>query len=167
MLLPKTSKLLSRNKEGKTALQIAQEKAPDLVPLIEETKSTLLPWRETKPQGKWPVPRCNHSSSVYNNRWYIYGGENIFTGESSIINNDMHFLNGDTKEWRLLAPRGTSPPPLCKHTTLIFGTKLYLFGGFDGEKAHNDVWVLDLGTSAHGFVPLVYQWLLISLFGMV
>lgn len=59
----------------------------------------------------------------------------------------MHFYNGETKEWRLLAPRGKlKPTALCRHTSLIFGSKLYVFGGTNLEDTFNDIWVLDLGN---------------------
>ena len=146
-LLKKTNKLGARTKEGKTALQLAEIDHPEIAAVITSVKVQKVPWREVKPEGKWPVPRSNHAASVYKNRWYIHGGENDFSG-GGMVNADMHFFNGDTKEWRLLAPRGKfQPPPLCKHTSVMFGSKMYIFGGTDGEKTYNDIWVLDLGTS--------------------
>jgi hypothetical protein len=146
LILRKTTKLNQRTKGGKTALQLAQESHPAAVPLIETVLAEQVPWREVKAEGKWPVPRCNHSSSVYNSRWYIYGGENDFSSGGR-VNNDLHFFNSSTSEWRILAPQGDiKPPPLSKHSSLIYGTSLYLFGGTDGEKVFNDIWVLDLGT---------------------
>lgn len=58
----------------------------------------------------------------------------------------MYFFHGESKEWRLLAPRGKlMPTALCRHTSLIFGSKLYIFGGTNLEETFNDLWVLDLG----------------------
>ena len=145
-LVKLVSKLTAKTKEGKTALDLAREFAPALADIVEEARFQRVPWKEIKPDGKWPIPRCNYSASEYNNRWYIYGGENDFSSSNTVYD-DMHFFHGDTKEWRLLAPRGREkPPPLCKHTSLIFGTKLYLFGGTSLDNTYNDLWVLDLGT---------------------
>lgn len=144
------SRLYTKTKEGNTALDLARAYHPSLVSIIEEAKFQKIPWKEVKPNGKWPIPRCNHSASVYNNRWYIYGGQNDFNNPTMVYD-DMHFYNGDANEWRLLAPRAThrsepTPTGLTKHTSLIFGSKLYLFGGTSLEKTFNDLWVLDLGN---------------------
>ena len=143
------SKLTSKTKEGKTPLQLAREHHPELISVIDAAKFQKVPWQEIKPNGKWPIPRCSHSASQYNNRWYIYGGSNDFNNPTTVYD-DMHFYNADSNEWRLLAPRPSGkgepvPTELSGHTSMTFGSKLYIFGGKNLEKTFNDLWVLDLG----------------------
>ncbi|KAF7458729.1 putative kelch repeat protein [Cryptosporidium felis] len=118
-------------------------------------------WKKITESENRPKQRNNHASSVYGNSLFIHGGHN---GESWL--NDMYEftvkcggnsdslnltgldeiseeLIGTWKKIKILN-KGVKPSPRACHTlTRVFG-KLYLFGGYDGGKCYNDLWVYDI-----------------------
>ena len=61
-----------------------------------------------------------------------------------------NYLRGLGREEALPAVRaaGTAPGPRESHTCTCVGSRLFLFGGFDGSKVLNDLYVYDLNSSA-------------------
>ncbi|MDP2439740.1 MAG: kelch repeat-containing protein [archaeon] len=60
--------------------------------------------------------------------------------------NDIWLFNFETFEWRSAdAPKlQASPSRRTNHGSVIVGSSLYVFGGFDGSRYLDDLWVLDL-----------------------
>ena len=44
---------------------------------------------------------------------------------------------------RRLPASGTVPPPRESHSVTVIGSKLYVFGGFDGSRVLNDLYIYD------------------------
>ena len=155
----------SPDSRGKTVLEKSIElNNSDLEFLIQKLKRDQVPWLELKPNGKWPIPRSNHSSSIYNNRWFMYGGGDSFKTPTTIFS-DLFMLNGNTLEWRSLKPKGEefSPPPLFSHTSVVLGKNLLIFGGNDSEKTFNDIHVLDIGFDFLYYIILLLLLLILLL----
>lgn len=152
------SNIISKTNSGETALSIAKKSQPHLVPMLEAATRKQIPWKQAEIKGKWPIPRCNNSVSVFNNRMFIYGGQNDFFDPSSIYQ-DLAFLNGETLEWQCLSSRGNPPPALCGHTSVILKQNLFIFGGSNSKQHFNTIHKLDLGNL--NFILLRFLLLLI------
>ena len=48
-------------------------------------------------------------------------------------------------DWKKVKTTGQIPSPRRAHTATLCGTKIYLFGGGDGDTALNDMYFLDIG----------------------
>lgn len=52
----------------------------------------------------------------------------------------------DTLVWRELNTSGQLLTPRAGHSTVAFGKKLFVFGGFtDAQNLYNDLYMLDIG----------------------
>jgi hypothetical protein len=116
--------------------------------------------------GSKPQPRGYHSSTLISpkeilifggsregrpfNDLFVFNTGNIiifsFFKNVKIITNILPFLflkasNG----WEEKKQQGTIPPPLYAHSATLVGKNVYVFGGTDGTKYFNTVFVLDLG----------------------
>jgi len=103
-------------------------------------------WFLPKTNGKVPLPRSYHSSTVVGKRIFIFGG---CSGKSRL--NDLHSFNTETNTWE---EHSTTPPkkaPSCRGGPSLTGFRindvfdqtdnleddnalLLLFGGFDGKE---------------------------------
>ena len=45
-------------------------------------------------------------------------------------------------------PRGTPPPALVGHSATLVGNELFVFGGSDGKRDGNDLYIFDTETHA-------------------
>lgn len=57
----------------------------------------------------------------------------------------LHQL-ADTMSWTTPATTGTAPLARANHGSALYKSKLFIFGGWDGNKRLNDVYALDTGT---------------------
>jgi hypothetical protein len=55
-------------------------------------------------------------------------------------------LNTSSLVWSKPKVGGQKPSARACHTMSRVGRKLYMFGGYDGEKCFNDIDILDLDT---------------------
>lgn len=70
-----------------------------------------------------------------------------------IVNSPTHFdiclvlhTSIDTLVWRELNTLGHLLTPRAGHSTVAFGKKLFVFGGFtDAQNLYNDLYMLDIG----------------------
>ena len=83
--------------------------------------------------GHVPRVRSYHSTSLANNRMFIFGGK---SGTNFL--NDFFFLDLQTLVWFKLEIDGVPPSPRCAHASVIALNKLYIYGGFDGKKPLDD-----------------------------
>eukprot|EP01080_Neovahlkampfia_damariscottae_P010369 gene10369-2898_t len=97
-----------------------------------------------------PEPRYFHSSIVFENFMYIYGG---FDGSCFFSN--IHKLNLKTNQWTKIEKKKIEPIKRRSHSSSLFNSKMYIFGGilflfnqyitgFDGYEFLNDLWCFDL-----------------------
>ncbi|XP_074032242.1 kelch domain-containing protein 3-like [Leptinotarsa decemlineata] len=99
---------------------------------LDPQASTSLCWQECKVTGDKPIGRRSHSSFVYNNKMYIFGGYNCTRGRHY---NDMHEFDPKTMVWRELHFEGEIPGERKEQTCVVVGDRLFLFGGSGPEVA--------------------------------
>ena len=101
-------------------------------------------WQEIRSASPLPHRRCYHSASIIDDNLYIYGGQDFGVG----VYSDLWVFNFSSdnscqERWRELRPTGDVPVPLCRHQSVAYNGKLYLFGGNDGSKENPNVYILD------------------------
>ena len=115
----------------------------------------------TKPfiSGPLPLGRYGHCGAVIGTTWYIFGG-----CEDGYHLNDILCINLDDDDsqnlkWQFISPANEGPVGRKNMTMCAYGSKLYVFGGTDGEIFFNDVWSYDTETNhwsfetAAGYMP--------------
>jgi len=94
-------------------------------------------------KGETPPPRSGHSATLVGKHIYIFGG-----WDDPRKYNDMFALDTTTNMWRQIHYKGTPPIQRTWHTcSLAYGTRLLVFGGYDGLQALQDVHIFDTETS--------------------
>jgi len=79
------------------------------------------------------------SANLVDNKLFVFGG-----GDGANYFADLYVLDLVTMHWSKPETSGAIPGPRRAHTgTLINKNKLFIFGGGDGNKALNDIYVLD------------------------
>lgn len=68
-----------------------------------------------------------HSADVLDSQIYIFRG-----GDGKDYLNDLHAIDTETKEWKLVATKGKTPEPRANHCSSLVNRKIYIFGGWDG-----------------------------------
>ncbi|XP_025107654.1 host cell factor 1-like isoform X2 [Pomacea canaliculata] len=119
-------------------------------------------WTKPSLQGIPPLPRSLHSSTVVNNRMFVFGGwvplvmddVKVATHEKEWkCTNSLASLNLDTMTWEPLAMEvfeDALPRARAGHCAVAINTRLYIWSGRDGyRKAWNnqvcfkDLWFLE------------------------
>jgi leucine-zipper-like transcriptional regulator 1 len=59
--------------------------------------------------------------------------------------NDLHALNVDTLKWRKVPAKGNWPQERANHSSAVCADYLYIFGGWNGSKRLNDLYMLNTG----------------------
>lgn len=85
-----------------------------------------------------PIPVANHTSAVYENKMYLFGG-----GGGMCENLDLYQLDLDSYRWTLLKPqpKGNNkenlPITRDEHTCIVHEDSMVIFGGFNfGQKTN-------------------------------
>lgn len=124
---------------GKSASGIDEVYYNDLYILNTET----FVWKRATTSGTPPSPRDSHTCSSWKNNVIVIGGED---GHDYYLS-DVHILDTDTLVWRELNTSGHLLTPRAGHSTIAFGKKLFVFGGFtDAQNLYNDLYMLDIDT---------------------
>ena len=101
-----------------------QELYCNLIMFFDTTTNT---WVKPETNGTPPKGRRSHSSFVYNNDIYIFGGYN---GVERIHFNDLYKFNPQSNLWTKIITKGKHKPcPRRRQCCCVVGDKLYLFGG--------------------------------------
>jgi N-acetylneuraminic acid mutarotase len=79
-------------------------------------------------QSNVPVGRSAHTTVIYNDEIYMFGGWN---GRDT--NNDFYVYNITTGRWSKVEYSGDMPEQRRSHSAAIVDHKMYIFGGFDGD----------------------------------
>jgi len=103
-------------------------------------------WTQVTCDGPAPSPRTRHTATL------IKGGELLvmggFSRKDRVVGDAfMLKVNGDSGSWRAWEPtEGALPPNRAQHTVTAHpdGEHVYVFGGYDGEKNSNDMWVMNV-----------------------
>jgi len=92
------------------------------------------------------TPPCmgRHTSIIYKNDIYIFGGADKWFGSNRKYNNDTWVFNIVNKIWHLLDVIGDKPIERCAHIAILFEDQMYVHGGYGGGKFLNSIWRLHL-----------------------
>jgi hypothetical protein len=84
---------------------------------------------------KWPHGRRTHSTFSYNDKMYIFGGQNHFM---DIYFNDLWEFDPESLCFRLMPISKWSSlresPPRRGHKSIVIGDRVYIFGGSNWEE---------------------------------
>ncbi|BFI15065.1 hypothetical protein MPTK1_5g09080 [Marchantia polymorpha subsp. ruderalis] len=94
--------------------------------------------------GAKPGPVCQHTSCLYENGPYmvVFGGYRSSVG----LLNELWFLDVHWMLWSSPEYFGTPPVPRRGHGAAIIGTKMFVFGGFNGSENLADLHFLDFDS---------------------
>ena len=90
-------------------------------------------WRQVVFSGHAPAPRYFHSSVVYGDYIYIFGG---YTGVERL--QDLHQYSFEKRSWSCL---DVEKPPSGRSSLVaqVYKNSLYIFGGYNGSLVFNDL----------------------------
>jgi len=112
--------------------------------------TSTMSWVEPPAGGISPGPLFGHTAETVGKCLFLYGGSREVarhgtyaslhgrTGASSRI----HVLDTETMAWSKPNVAGTTPLPRYRHATAMFGSQMFMFGGFGGGA---DFYALDTG----------------------
>ena len=106
-----------------------------------------LTWSRISPSstsGNVPHPRSGAASVIVQNKLYIFGGYGGGTGRLD----DFHSFDFDTNSWEEVPVLSSQRPERRENNGVVIGggTRLYLFGGYNGSDWLNDLWMFDIVT---------------------
>jgi hypothetical protein len=117
------------------------EELGDLRMLDTET----LTWTAPRTKGTQPAPRHFHTSSRILQTLYVFGG---YDGDE--WRNDTVSLDIDSLTWSNISFAGPLPPVRASHSSSVINdNRMLVFGGYDGDKFLNDLWILDVPSMTH------------------
>jgi len=90
------------------------------------------------------IPRLSHTATQVGSYLFIIGGHDVNHYSHSIL-----LLNLVTLRWELRRVYGERPSNRGYHSAVLFDSRIFLFGGYDGHKIFDDMYVLDLSASAY------------------
>ncbi|KAL3627489.1 hypothetical protein CASFOL_028852 [Castilleja foliolosa] len=90
-----------------------------------------------------PSPRLGHTSSLIGDFLYVIGGR----ADPMNILNEVWVFDVTKKKWKLLECSGGLFPPRHRHTSVVVGSKIYVFGGICNDSILSSLYVLDTNTS--------------------
>ncbi len=62
---------------------------------------------------------------------------------------DVVMLNLVTWSWETRKVYGIPPAGRGYHASLLYDSRLFMFGGYDGQTVFDDIYILDLSTCAY------------------
>lgn len=99
-----------------------------------------LKWISYNYTGDPPGPCNMHTADAYEDCIYVFRG-----GDGRDYLNDLHRLKTSTLHWENVTDvKGKKPPPRANHSSAIIKHNLYIFGGWDGSKRLNDLYMFEL-----------------------
>lgn len=109
-------------------------------------------WTRAHCKGLAPAARYYHSAVLATQGVLFFGGK----GAHDRVFKDFYALNPESMTW-FVGPEGSgSPCARFGHSaSLLRGSQMVVFGGYNGQSFFNDVYVLDLETMCWGSPELV------------
>ncbi|KAJ4457573.1 putative kelch repeat [Paratrimastix pyriformis] len=112
-------------------------------------------WRQFSLKGTAPV-RNSHSAAQYQNAMYIYGGSGTSTGDVLSLPLGPEVPFSQEREWKNL---GTPFTDRYGHSSVVFGTSMYCFGGkkmaaISGGTRCNELIAYDFESKTWRDIPL-------------
>jgi len=102
-------------------------------------------WTKPTLKGAAPSARGGHTAVLAEYQMIIFGGH--YYGGSSKFEylNDTHVLDIETSTWHHVRCAGDVPEPRYAHSSIVIGTKMFVFGGRGKDGEHfKDIHFLDL-----------------------
>jgi len=97
-------------------------------------------------QGCNPLARASHTSAVYNDRLYVFGGQDDDNNKLG----DLWAYDFTSSVWSEVKQADDAdykPTPRSGHTACVYGNKMYIFGGIlELTKELNEMVVFDFNT---------------------
>ncbi len=91
-----------------------------------------------------PGLRNNHATTVLGKNIYLHGGHN-----GDIWLDDLYILDTNNMIWNKINILSSEVPSArACHTLSRISRKLYMFGGYDGQKCYNDIEVFDTDSKS-------------------
>jgi len=96
-------------------------------------------WSKVQATGAKPSGRHSHSAVTYQDSLYIWGG----IGKKTQRFQQISRFQFATSQWSEVPVKSDTNPPACwGHTAVVFGSNMYVFGGFS-TSATNHLWVFN------------------------
>jgi len=137
-------------------------------------------WSEVKvKKGESPSPRHSHTAVVWKNSLFIFGG----ALEKGALDNTLYSFNFGTvtplpsfnlwhayfdfsraacdlilsvqRTWKKVSVKGTPPSGRWGHSAVVFGSSMFIFGGFSESSSSNQLFQFDFGTFPSLSFPVV------------
>ncbi|NXG00666.1 TEA3 protein, partial [Sakesphorus luctuosus] len=123
-----------------------QAKTPLWIYDIDSTRWTECRNVPAETESLAPANRKGHSAVVYHSSMYIYGGYFGIKG----ISQEFWTFHFDTRKWLCVSSpsHNTGPGPRHGHSTVVYRTGMYLFGGLMGLSEQKDLWKWDFVSSS-------------------
>jgi len=113
-------------------------------------------WTQPKCSGPAPAPRMKHTATACgaSGKTLIFGG---FNKQDRVLDDCFTLevsADGGSGTWTQMKPEAPvgskSIPPRAQHAAACTpdGRYVFIFGGYDGFKVMNDLWLLDLTTQS-------------------
>lgn len=107
-------------------------------------------WTKKVPTGTYPAVRYRHTAVSINSKMYVFGGYNSASGALSDLW-EYDPSSGTDGHWSLRAPGGEQPQRRYNHSAAVDSKgKMYVFGGFDGTVALDELYSYDPEEGEHG-----------------
>lgn len=99
-------------------------------------------WYAPIVMGEKPCPRSGHSANLLEDRLVVFGG-----WDAPACFNDVYILDLCIVEWSKPELRGAPPSPRSWHgSTNLTGNRLLIQGGYNGNDALDDTFILNIST---------------------
>lgn len=95
--------------------------------------------------GNGPVVRASHSNVVYHDKLYVFGGQDDDNNKLG----DLWTFDRNSRAWEEVRPGDGGFQPIARsgHTAVVWGQKMYIFGGIlELTKELNDMVVFDFAS---------------------
>jgi len=102
-------------------------------------------WEEVRIQGAHPSRRSYHSAVAWENNMIVAGGQDLREGaQPGCWMLKLAETSWEAESWEELPIEGMGS--LCRHSAVVNGSTMYLFGGCDEGREFNRILVIDLET---------------------
>jgi len=97
-------------------------------------------WTRISCQGEIPIPRAFHTSNIYKNFIYIFGGHNTSDGWLE----DFYEYDIDTSTFNIITNNGTPPSKRGGHKSIIKDGLISICGGYCSLNYFNDLYHVNI-----------------------
>jgi len=102
-------------------------------------------WCELRTKST-PKRRCHHTSFIYNDYLYVFGGIDINEGKLNDFSKIS--LTSDDPVWENIVSKGTIPEPIAYHEGAFHNNKYYVFCGENEKQLPiNSIYIYSLDTN--------------------